>query len=586
MSKHRNHRWLKDHRTTNHTHTATLYALEPLESRVLLSADLAGAVQAMPENLVGAPEQAVVLTIEGAVAEQQGFPVVPAQPTAESGIEAIRTGSEPLAQAPSSAPSSGTTTFGRLFPNLPAFTVDTPSVREALLEIGKKGGLMDPGDDLSDPKTLITDPSKSFKNPDNPAMTAGMTFLGQFLDHDLTSDRVSSLERQQDPASVSNARTPAFELDSLYGRGPEGSPHLYDQSSAGMGIKFLIEEIPDSSSQSRGDIVRYDVPRDSEDVALIGDPRNDENLIISQLHLAFLKFHNAVVDDISATTYLANPAEIFAEAQRVVRWHYQWIIVHEFLPKTVGPDMVDAVLAEGTKFYETGNDLSMPVEFSVAAYRFGHSQVRPSYRANFGPAPGEEFFALTFNDTLTDSQDHADLRGGERAARRFIDWQTFFDFGDGNVRPNKKIDTQLSSILFDLPNVSGVLNFSNTEPQSLAQRNLLRHLTFAVPSGQSVAEAMGLEPLPACQFADLKPLGLDTHTPLWFYVLREADVLAEGRHLGPVGGRIVAEVFIGLLEGDRTSYLHQEPTWTPTLTDTGNFTTVDLLKKAGVVVPV
>jgi hypothetical protein len=84
----------------------------------------------------------------------------------------------------------------------------------------------------------------------------------------------------------------------------------------------------------------------------------------------------------------------------------------------------------------------------------------------------------------------------------------------------------------------------------------------------------------------LKPLGLDTRTPLWFYVLREAEVLAEGRHLGPVGGRIVAEVFIGLLEGDRTSYLYQEPNWTPTLTDTGSFTMVDLLKKAGVVVPV
>jgi hypothetical protein len=268
-----------------------------------------------------------------------------------------------------------------------------------------------------------------------------------------------------------------------------------------------------------------------------------------------------------------------------VRWHYQWIIIHEFLPATVGQKMVDKVLEKGRKFYDWRNLPFIPVEFSVAAYRFGHSQVRPSYRANFGPKPDDsgQFIALIFDDgrqgsPSPDASDPNDLRGGKRAARRFIDWQTFFDFGDKRVRPNKKIDTKLSSVLFDLPGIPG------TEPQSLAQRNLLRQLTFSVPSGQRVAKAMKEDILSPGDLEDLKPYQLETRTPLWFYILREADVLGDdGRRLGPVGGRIVAEVFIGLLEGDRHSYLRQDPEWQPTLGNNGKFTMVDLLKFAGVV---
>ena len=469
--------------------------------------------------------------------------------------------------------------FGRLFPTLPPFSSDNPTVRQALKDIGKKGGIMDPGDDLSDPITLITDPNKSLKNPDNPDLTAGMTFLGQFLDHDMTFDPTSSLERQQDPEAVQNFRTPALELDSVYGSGPSASPHLYDQSPSGKGIKLLVEEIPGSPVKSRGGVMRFDVPRNSQGTAMLGDPRNDENMIVSQMQVAFLKFHNAVVDHVVATTGLSNPGEVFAEAQRLVRWHYQWIIVHEFLPKTVGQAVVSDVLTNGRKFYQWRNAPFIPVEFSVSAYRFGHSQVRPSYRANFGPAPGQEFFGLIFNDNLPDSGDPDDLRGGKRAARRFIDWQTFFDVGDGNVRSNKKIDTKLSSVLFDLP------GFPGSDLQSLAQRNLVRHLTFGLPSGQSVAKAMNIAPLAPNDLADLKPHALDRRTPLWFYLLREADVHEDGKRMGPVGGRIITEVFIGLLEGDHMSYLKQDPGWTPTLTANGNFTMTDLLKFGGVMPP-
>jgi Animal haem peroxidase len=470
--------------------------------------------------------------------------------------------------------------FGRLFPTLPAFAADTPTIREALNDIGRAGGIMDANDDMSDPITSITDPAKSLNNPDNPDMSAGFTFLGQFLDHDLTFDPTSSLERQQDPEAIANFRTPLFELDSVYGSGPNASPHLYDQTAQER--KFYIEEIPNSATKTRDGSTKFDLPRNGQLTALIGDPRNDENLIISQLQLAFLKFHNAVVDFVQAEIPdLTTPGERFAEAQRLVRWHYQWIIVHEFLPKTCGQEVVDDVLHNGRKFYDWNNEPFIPVEFSVGVYRFGHSQVRPSYRANFGAFDGDEFFAFIFDDdpAFATSADPDDLRGGKRAERRFIDWQTFFDFGDGKVRSNKRIDTTLSSVLFDLLGIPG------DEPQSLAQRNLRRSLALRVPSGQRVAKAMGVPELPREELADLQPHGLDTRTPLWFYVLREAEKLADGKRLGPVGGRIVAEVFIGVLEGDRHSYLRQDPEWTPSLpaADPGTFAMTDLLRFAGVV---
>jgi hypothetical protein len=480
--------------------------------------------------------------------------------------------------------------FGRLFPMLPPFAADTPAVRNALMELGKKGGIMDGADEMdivTNPnlaRDLITDPALNVDNPNNPALSAGMTFLGQFLDHDMTFDPTSSLERQADPEAIQNFRNPLFELDSMYGSGPGASPHLYDQSAGSEGIKFLVEEIPGATAVSAGGFVRFDLPRNSQNTALLGDPRNDENLIVSQLHVSMLRFHNAVVDHVKGHLGLTRPGEVFAEAQRLVRWHYQWIVIHEFLAKTVGKPTVDDILDKGRKFYKWRNQPFIPVEFSVSAYRFGHSQVRPSYRSNFGPTPADissQVFKLIFDDSLPDGPDPNDLRGRKRAPTRFIDWQTFFDFGDGNVRPNKKIDTRLSTVLFDLP------GFAPGDVQSLAQRNLLRHLTFGLPSGQSVAKAMKLPVLEADHLENLEPLNLHNRTPLWFYILREAEVQKDGEQLGPVGGRIVAEVFIGLLQGDALSYLKQDPGWTPTLPSAtaGTFEMADLLRFAGVVAP-
>lgn len=470
--------------------------------------------------------------------------------------------------------------FGRLFGKLPPFSSDTPAVRHALMAIGEPGGIMDAMDDLgAGPTALITDPTKSANNSNNPTSTAGMTFLGQFLDHDMTFDPTSSLERQVDPEHIANFRTPSFGLDNVYGAGPGGSPHLYDQSAGGRGIKFLIEET--------GTPGKSDLPRNSQMVALIGDPRDDENLIISQLQVAFLRFHNAVIDYVESELGLSEPGAIFAEAQRIVRWHYQWIIVHEFLPRTCGQAVVDDVIQNGRKHYKWRNEPFIPVEFAVAAYRFGHSQIRPSYRANFNGG-GTPFDAMIFAPPSANPSDPDDLQGSARAPRRFIDWPTFFDFGDGKVKPNKKIDTRLSTPLFHLPHSVVPHPVPVSNPSSLAQRNLLRHLTFSLPSGQRVAKAMKLPLLSQGDLSDLKGHGLDDRTPLWFYILREAGVMENGERLGPVGARIVTEVFIGLLEGDRTSYLSQDPDWEPflpaidTSTTGETFKMVDLLRFAGV----
>jgi hypothetical protein len=494
--------------------------------------------------------------------------------------------------------------FSRLFPDLQPFAENNVRVQTALREMGAKGGPLDAKDDLSQgPVNLIAIPALSANNPDNPNTTAGVTFLGQFLDHDMTFDATSRLGVATRPERSPNSRTPSFDLDSVYGLGPFADRHLYDDNDR---VKFKIEKTSEGGFE--------DLPRTSAGAAVIPDPRNDEHVIIGGMQAAFLCFHNKVVDmlrangddqrlsfdDVEEAEDAATAADaeafddfresarqriVFAAARRLVTWHYQWIIVNEFLPNILGQALVTEVLTRGRRYYrpESG-EASIPVEFQMA-YRFGHSIVRPSYRANLAGDNGNAFFAFIFDPAGQGQLDPIDLRGGARAARRFIGWQTFFNFGGAqatNVRQNKMIDTKISTPLFDLP--LGAIA-SGDPPTSLPQRNLLRHLTWSLPSGQDIARVMGIQPLATSQLNELAAfrVGFESSTPLWYYILKEAE-LAGGTHLAGVGARLVAEVFLGLLAADRNSYVARNPRWRPTLPSStpGTFRMVDLLTFAGV----
>ena len=425
------------------------------------------------------------------------------------------------------------------------------------------------------PIRLITNPELSPRNRDNTAATAGVTFLGQFLDHDMTFDATSRLGRPTQPEHAPNTRTPAFDLDSVYGGGFVSSPELYDPADH---AKFKVEH---------GGLFE-DLPRGSDGRAIIADPRNDENLMISGLQVAFLLFHNRVVDklrDDGDDRHLAveHPVEegfmlpdreeddrrraVFKEARRLVTWHYHWIIVNEFLPEIIGESLVQDILSRGPRFYTPPpGRQSIPVEFQAAAYRFGHSLVRPSYRANLAGDGGAPFFGFIFDPAGETQADPVDLRGGARAPRRFIGWQTFFDFGgdqSANVRSPKMIDTKISSPLFNLP--LGAIA-SGDRPTALPQRNLLRHLTWSLPSGQR-SRGPWVCPCSVAANSATWPgfgVGFESDTPLWYYVLKEAE-LSGGARLAGVGARIVGEVFLGLLTLDKNSYLWRNRGWRPTL---------------------
>jgi hypothetical protein len=479
--------------------------------------------------------------------------------------------------------------FGRIFPDLRAFAEPSRKLSEALLELGKPGGILDARDNLaSGPLSLIIDPTLNVDNPNNNTHTAGTTFMGQFIDHDMTFDLTSRLGVPTPPEQSPNSRDPSLDLDSVYGGGPIADAELYERVGQGhYPSKFKIE--------TGGSF--EDLPRRGN-TAIIADPRNDENMVIAGLHAAFLLFHNKVVDWLAksfqvrlvdARSRRQEPDELFRRARQLTTWHYQWMILHEFLPLFIGQAMVDDILKNGRRFYKPDVPF-IPVEFQGAAYRFGHSMVRPSYRANFTSLDGKDLFLMIFDPSQENNPDPDDLRGGFRARRRFIGWPTFFNFGDGNVRPNKLIDTTISTPLFNLPLAAiPALTPPASPPTSLPQRNLLRHITWQLPSGQSIAKQMNVPALSSDDLKELKDLGhnLDGSTPLWYYVLKEAEVMEKGLRLGPVGGRIVGEVIIGLLQLDRHSFLSDEPTWRPTLPQrngqvTGDFRMVDFLSFAGV----
>jgi hypothetical protein len=433
-------------------------------------------------------------------------------------------------------------------------------------------GWMFPGRDpcpLSD-ETIdaLAEWMRSDQNDSSPSdIPAGFTYLGQFIDHDITFDPTPLAARTRADGQM-NFRTPRFDLDSLYGAGPLVQPYLYDWTeSEPPGAKLLVGT---------------DLPRNWEGRALIGDPRNDENVIVAQLHMLFLRFHNAVVERLARAGTPKD--ELFDEARRLVRRHYQWIVVREFLPKVVGGGMAEDVISipragvptVRRKFFTWKREPRIPREFSGAAFRFGHSMIRPGYGIKRVPAKTAGLQQIPIFPTL---------RGFRRLpAGLVIDWARFFELEPRPPLPlpqqvqfSMKIDTSIAEPLFTLP---------DGEPD-LPRRNLRRGRKLKLPSGQDVAHAMGAplltdEELRLDVFEKSKSVqaALRRAAPLWYYILCEAASKHgdAGEHLGPVGGRIVAEVLVGLLEGDPNSFLRREPTWRPRLGTDGDFKMADLVR--------
>jgi len=468
--------------------------------------------------------------------------------------------------------------FGRMFRTLPA----AKHSEKSLITLGSRMVA-----------EFEANPTPETANPrddeENTGISAGYTYLGQFIDHDLTFDPASSLQKQNDPDALVDFRTPRFDLDNLYGRGPDDQPYLYDSDGLHMLLGRPLSGNPHDPNPR--DLQRNS-PAKGPRRAIIGDPRNDENTIVSQLQANFIRFHNRVAD------ILHDQAD-FSTVQRLVRWHYQWVVLHDFLPTIIGKQTLDQILPSpdkpDLKFYTFKNDPFIPVEFSVAAYRFGHSMVRPIYRLNTTLPDRQVIFSLDPNvPNLTGFREFPDVWA--------IDWSLFFDFGNKpnpfskeRIQPAYKIDSSLVNPLGSLPP-----SIASTMP-SLAARNLLRGLRMGLPSGQSVAKKMGLPVISDDKLRVGKASEDDTPTnihlaeiapefrgnaPLWYYILAEAQQQFKKDdtpiRLGPVGGRIVGETFVGLLLGDKHSYLRQDPTWKPIeeFTRKGTFGIAELLMQA------
>ncbi|MGW4651249.1 peroxidase family protein [Kitasatospora sp. NPDC004289] len=427
---------------------------------------------------------------------------------------------------PVDAPPSGAR-YSRMLPELPALN----SRPEELFRAGSPGGVCD----------AARFPLRA--GVDDAAGAAGWPFFGQFIAHDITADR-SPISAQADVAALRNVRSPKLNLELVHADGPVGSPYLYDAADPSKLI----------TSQDG-----TDVPRNWQGTALIGDPRNDVHRFAAQLHLAFLNAHNGLVDRLREDG--APEAELFDEARRALTWHYQWIVVHDYLPRLIGAELTAQILDAGPKFFAPApGEAFIPLEFADAAFRYGHGQIRHRYRMT---RDGLQYplFPHLFGH-------------GPIPPEHVVDWSMLFDVpGQPPAQRAKRIDGGLPTSLISLPeDITGEVD--QAELRSLAVRDLLRGQATALPSGESVAEQFGAQVLTPEEVGPEWAGG----TPLWLYILKEAQVRHEGDRLGEVGGRIVGEVLIGLLRADAESYLSADPGWQPTLPSSGDgFTLVDLL---------
>ncbi|HTX36436.1 MAG TPA: heme peroxidase family protein [Bryobacteraceae bacterium] len=437
-------------------------------------------------------------------------------------------------------------------------------------------------------------------NPLDSTIPAIFTYLGQFIDHNITAqtDREIGVSRIATPdgnvmditplpsrevvKKLVNGRRPKLDLDQLYGDGPalgtNPSPTEGDELFDPATLNFKITADPPG----------FDVPRQNDGTAIIADMRNNENLNVSQLHCLFLLFHNKVAAGLPVAL---TKDQRYIRARQLVRWAYQYIVINDYLPTVCDPVVVADVAANGVRYYAPDNDmLFMPLEFSVAAFRFGHSMIRPQYQVNTATL-------LTLTQILSVGKL---LDGGtppKLLGSNIIAWHNFANIA-GHPAPQmaRKIDPLIAAGLANLPVfLQGSSILVGPLLQHLARRNLLRGFLLSIPTGQAVADGMQTQALTPAELQGAPgPIqdaviggGFDTATPLWYYILREAEVQQNGNRLGSVGSRIVAETLSALARRDGASYLNnpQDSAVKPNGIEVGGGTVIatiaDLIKFAG-----
>lgn len=475
----------------------------------------------------------------------------------------------------------------------------------------------------------------------DPTLPAGYTYLGQFVDHDMTLDKAElDLGTTMNIPGLLSQRSPTLDLDSLYGRGPVDSPQWYEDDGV-----HLRRGTPANFESPKAAQPGFDLPRWgaaganlAEPVparrARIPDTRNDENLAVAQVHAAFIRFHNRVVDEILLEAAPGTPQQVFERARGLVTRHYQWMLRTDYLPRMADPSLVDTVYAKGRSWFEPEGEgpATMPVEFSGAAFRLGHSMIRTGYSWNRhfnaaaaqaqGPIRSGHLFRLfrfsgtsgTMLPTDLPPGSPEDLAELERAnpvgdvlpANWVADFTRLFDlrrFGasftpaSSDMNFAMAIDTQIVDPLKALPigSFGGVGEPDLAMKRSLAFRNLARGRMLGLPSGQQLADALKLPALSASQifhghggveipdslFAGADRYQLETNTPLWFYVLREAEIGGKNRLAG-VGAVIVAETFHRAMQASAHSIV-TDTAFRPTLgpgVSQGRFDMADLLHYA------
>ena len=397
----------------------------------------------------------------------------------------------------------------------------------------------------------------------------GFTYFGQFVGHDVTHDPTPLEGPYQEPGRTPNYRTSVFDLDHVYGGGPSKSPHLYEGEEGAESFKIgattpagYLRDLP----------VRHGM-------VLIGDQqdtRNLDNLILRQLHVLFLKFHNEAIKQVESNSEMAGlealgAGTLFQRAERLVRWHYQWIIRHDFLPRILHPEVWNYQERRKPKHAEAGESYSVPIEFSLAAFRFGHSMVRNAYRLNCRQK------RVVIGELMALGQKAAPIPDDY-----LVEWGTFFDGmpTSGPQASSNFIDTSVSQAMHGLsPATIRLANpLEPPDPSNLPVRTLVRGARAQLPSGQEVADGLltagrikrddrlTTPELTAdtCDHSGtvLREVGLEENTPLFYYLLKEAELRGGGIALGPVGSHIVSEVIQGALEADPDGYISAVgPNW-------------------------